>query len=285
MNNLTLQHFKRYPQLVWTLTNIHYHMKKDKYDFPLVICGGTGNGKTMLQLHIIELWYRVVLQQEFTEQHIKHVQNTRKGWINNFKNLKEYDINSNDEGIDGISSKEGMTRFGKHIQRLYNVFRKKLYFTIILIPDYFDLPLYFRKRIRGCIYVHKKGQFKYYTMENLKWVNALNETREMKKMEVSRCFFSGTFPDYQGAIRKAYDSMQFKATDNTIDEILMDIDDTSFNVVNMNYDQVVEMFKQGQSYKQIQEELGISSRDIAKIKKMMRVKEKLENDKEKGLNS
>jgi hypothetical protein len=43
----TLEHFKRYPQLVWTLLNIHSHMKNEKYDYPLIICGGTGNGKAL----------------------------------------------------------------------------------------------------------------------------------------------------------------------------------------------------------------------------------------------
>jgi len=162
----TLEHFKRYPQMVWVLLNIRSHMENEKYDFPLIICGGTGNGKTMFQLHLIELWYKVILQQEFNAEHIKYVQNTRLNWIRNFKDLKPLDINSNDEGADGIVSKEGMTKFGRDIQKLYNVFRKKLYFTPILIPDYFDLPLYFRKRVRGCFEINKKGQFKYYTMEN-----------------------------------------------------------------------------------------------------------------------
>lgn len=269
-NDSTLNHFKRYPQLVWILLNIWHHMEVDKYDYPLVICGGTGNGKSMFQLHLIELWYRVILQQKFTAEHIRYVKNTRKDWVNNFKLLKALDINSNDEGADGITSKEGMTRFGRDIQRLYMVIRKKLFFTPILIPDYFDLPLYFRKRVRGCFYVPKKGQFKYYTMENLKWVNGLNEGREIKKMEVTHAFFSGTFPDYNGVLRKPYDDMSNISADVILDEIIRDIDDKSYNTVDEHYEVVKKMIEDGAKSKEIAETVGLSFRDLAKIRKKLK---------------
>ena len=71
--------FRRYPQLIWTLLNIHHHMKNLKYDYPLVICGDTGNGKSMFVLHLIDLWYNLILDEKLTLSHIKHIQNTRKG--------------------------------------------------------------------------------------------------------------------------------------------------------------------------------------------------------------
>lgn len=273
MNNSTLQHFKRYPQLVWTLFNVRHHMEEYKYDYPIVICGGTGNGKSMFQLHLIELWYRVVLGQDIDASYIRYIKNTRKGWVNNFKSLKPLDINSNDEGADGITSKEGMTRFGRDIQRLYMVIRKKLLFTPILIPDYFDLPLYFRKRIRCCIYIPKKGQFKFYTMENLKWVNALNEGKELKRMEVTSPFFSGVFPDYTGVLRKPYDAMSNISADTILDEIIRDIDDKNYSTVDEHFDEVKTLLLEGKKSKEIAEGVGISFRDLTKIKKRMKAEE------------
>jgi hypothetical protein len=236
---------------------------------------------TMFQLHLVELWYRVILQQELTKEHIKYVQNTRRNWIRNFKDLQPLDINSNDEGADGIVSKEGMTKFGRDIQKLYNVFRKKLFFTPILIPDYFDLPLYFRKRVRGCFEINKKGQFKYYTMENLKWVNALNENKEYKRMNVTYPFFTGTFPDYTGILRKPYDEMAQTSADNILDEMIDDIDSKSFNTVKTHFDEVKKYLDEGIKQEDIAELVGISRRDVSAVRKKI----KIDDLKSRGYNA
>lgn len=275
----TLDHFKRYPQLVWTLLNIYFHMKEEKYDCPFLICGETGVGKTDFQLHVVELWYRVVLQQEFNEGHIRYIKNTRKAWVKNFKLINMYDINSNDEGADGITSKEGMTRFGKDLQKLYNVFRKKLFLTPILLPDYFELPLYFRKRIRGCIFIPKRGQFKYYTKENLKWINALNENQDFKKMEVTKSFFAGTFPKYEGVLRKPYDDMSQLSSDTILDEMIRDLDAKDFNVVEEHKEEVTMMLERGDKLKDVASEIGMSLRDVSRINKIYKL-EKYKKEKE-----
>lgn len=270
-------HFYRYPRLVWTLMNIRYHIETEKYDFPLAICGDTGVGKSMLLLHIIELWYRVVLDdKDWSVDRINHLKNTRKEWIKNFQVLSALDINANDEGADGLTTKESMTKFGKDIQKLYMVFRKKYFFTIILIPDFFDLPLHFRKRIRGCIWVNKRGFFKYYTKEGIKWLNALNENKDFKRMDRARPCFEGCFPDYVGLLRKPYEDIAQDSPNKILMEMLADIEDNEGSSVDSNFDDVKRCIEDGMKVRDIASELGISTHTISKVRKRMKNMEKYE---------
>lgn len=274
--NSTLLWFKREPQLVWTLMNIKYHIETEKYDYPLVICGDTGVGKSMLQLHIIELWYRVILDKDWNIDRINHLKNTRKEWIKNFQVLQPLDINANDEGADGITSKESMTKFGKDLQKLYMVFRKKYFFTIILLPDFFDLPLYFRKRIRGVIWVKRRGSFRFYTQLGVKWLNAMNENKDFKSMERARHFFDGTFPDYTGLLRKPYDDFAQESPDKILNEMLMDIEDNEGSSVDSNFDEVKRLMGEGLKAKEICDRLSISGHTVSKIRKRIKNIEKYE---------
>jgi len=261
-------HFRRYPQLITTLLNIHHHVKDLKYDFPFIICGDNGNGKSMLLLHIVDLWYNLILNQKLTPKHIKHVQNTRQNWIINFKEIKALDINANDEGADGLMSKESMAKFGRDIQKLYMVFRKKLFITPILIPDFFDLPPYFRKRVRGLIWVNKRGCFKYYTMNGIKYLNAYNENRKIKSMHVAYPNFIGTFPDYQGILREPYDKMAEESPDTILDDMVKEMG-INQSTDNIYYSKVKELFLEGKNYKDIADQLRLSYREISTIRKKL----------------
>lgn len=268
--NLTLQHFKRYPQLVWVLMSVHMHVIKLKYDFPVVICGDEGNGKSMFLLHFVELWYRCVLKvSDWSGLYIRYVQNVRMDWIKNFKDINEGDINANDEGADGLESKESISKFGKLIQRLYKVFRKKLFITPILIPDFFDLPLYFRKRVRAVIWVNKRGQFKFYSKNGIRWLNALNQNNKYKTMEVARPLFTGTFPDYRGELREPYDKMSSESPDKILDELIGEAKQ-EMSSVELYRDDVLLDIKMGKKWKDICEERGISGSTLTSIRKVLK---------------
>jgi len=262
----TLNHFSRYPKLVSCLHNVKHHMEIEHYDYPLIICGDTGNGKSMLLLHITELWVRVILKEKLEVSHIRHVQNTRLNWIKNFQEIKPLEINANDEGADGLMSKEQVTKFGRDIQKLYSVFRKKRFLTIILIPDFFDLPLYFRKRVRGMIWVNKRGQFKYYTKKGIYYINQLNENRQLKRIQVAYPFFTGTFPDYTGKLRKPYDGMSFEATDNILKEMVQK-EQSKMSSVELYDKPIRELLGKGVRVRDIAKELGVGVNTITAVRK------------------
>lgn len=281
--NITPKFFYRQTQLLVALRNIKYHLEIDKYDYPLIICGDTGTGKSSLLLHLIELWYRLILGETWSPDRIKHLKNTRSEWVKNFQTLKALDINANDEGADGITSKESMTKFGKDLQKLYMVFRKKFFFTIILIPDFFDLPLYFRKRIRGVIYVDKRGHYKFYTMRGVKWINALNETKDFKSIDRARPHFEGYFPEYKGLLRKPYEDMALGSADKILQELITNLDDNEGNAVDDNFQDVKEMISNGMTIREICKQLTISPKVVVKINRRIKNLEKyalVEKEKE-----
>lgn len=266
----TLQHFFKHPSLVRILFIIHYYMKEEKFDMPFCIVGGTGTGKSMLGLHIIELWYRVILKQKLSVSHIKHISNTRLDWVKSFQEFKPLDISCNDEATEGLMSKESMTKFGRDIQKLYNVFRKKLFFTILIIPDFFELPLWFRKRVRAVLYIHHRGQFKFYTQHDLRYVNGYNEGKQLKYMERGRHTFFGSFPDYKGILRDPYENMSFTSADQIIKGIVGEEEYRGYSLsscIETNYDSVVEMLDKNIPRNIIMKELKISPNTITEIRK------------------
>jgi len=89
-------------------------------------------------------------------------------------------------------------------------------------------------------------------------------------MEVTHAFFGGTFPDYNGVLRKPYDDMSNISADIILDEIIRDIDDKSYNTVDEHYDAVKVMIEGGTKSKEIAETIGLSFRDLAKIRKKMK---------------
>lgn len=219
-NNMdTLKFFWKYPKIITLMYNIHYHMEKYNFDYPFVIFGGAGLGKSMFQLHFYELWYKVILGKKVTKDDIKNVNAVRLTWLKNFETLQTYEINSNDEGADGFSSEEVMTRFGKDLKKLYRINRKKKYLSPIIVLDFFELPPFFRKRVRGAFYIRRMGEYWYFTAEGIKYLNAYNEGKKIKNPELARPLFKGVFPDYKGTLRQAYDE---KSMDN-IDHILKEM--------------------------------------------------------------
>ena len=261
-------HFRRYPKLITALYNIHHHVKNLKYDYPLVICGKTGNGKSMLLLHIVDLWYNLILEEKLTREHIKHVQNTRKGWILNFKLIIPLDFNANDEGSDGLMSNESMTKFGRDIQKLYNVFRKKLFITPILIPNFFSLPLYFRERVRGVIWVNKRGHFKYYSGLGIEYLNSYNENKQIKSMTRAYPLFTGVFPDYNGVLRAPYDEQASNSPDSILDGLISELD-SGENTATIFHEKIRDLILDGKKQKEICSICGVSPRIITQVRKKM----------------
>lgn len=267
--NDTLSFFRRYPDLVTYMLNIYEGMSVDNYDFPMVICGEVGNGKSMFVLHFIELWYRVVLRQRLTFQHIRHLQKTRDSWIANFKKVEKFDINANDEGTNSLMSKESMTKFNITLNKLYNVCRKKLIMTPILIPDYFELPTWYRKRIRCAIEIDKRGFFNVYDKQSLSFANAFNMSKPIKTLKRVRPYLKGCFPDYMGVLRDPYDADESKSVDEILDHLVVESKFENYKSEDVHYSRVSTLINQGMSHADIAKKLKIGTKTISKIRNKM----------------
>lgn len=266
----TLQFFYRYGvNIVTLLHNVHHHLVVKKQDFPFVITGYPGIGKSDMGMHLFELWKRVILKQGVVEEDIQYIKANKLDWLKNFKIMKPADMTINDEAADGLSSKESMKRFGRDIQKLYNVNRKKRLFSVLVIPDFFELPSYFRKRVRGLLYIDKQGHYKFYTMYGIKFLNAYNENKKLKRMDVAYPLFQGMYPKYEGVLRDVYDANADISADQILDEIIIDNTEKpkGDDVKKLLTDRMVEMRKAGASWQSIADKLSTTRVTLTKYYK------------------
>lgn len=262
-----MQFFYKYPDFVTMLYNVFHHLSVKNKDFPICICGDEGLGKTHFVLHLYELWYRVILQREVTEDDVRNIHVGRMGWLQNFKNIGPFEMNVNDEGADGIASKESIKRFGRDLEKLYKVFRKKRFFSPILLPEFFDLPKYFRRRVRMVIEIDREGHFRVFSKEGVKWLNALNRNREPKSMNVARPFYQGVFPEYKGVMLEPYIELSQSGVDNILDEIIEENKNggKTPTAAERKREDIIRMLSEGVSKEDIKKALRTSNKTIADV--------------------
>jgi len=249
------------------LLDVYDHLKAD-YDMTLIISGDTGTGKSMLALNIFETWYKVILKKEIKPEMIDQVNTNFVEFVKKFKDLKEYDVAIFDEGATQLDSKAHMEKLSRQITKLYNVFRCKKFFTIIILPSYFNLNKYFREhRLRGCIWVNKRGKYCLYTKKGVNWLNAMNERRNLKSMNVAYPIHKGTFPDYKGILREPYDKRKMEGVNQILDEVIAD-GERAKKVYTPLYetikDDVAKLLKKKYTWKQMKEELDVSHQTLAR---------------------
>lgn len=191
--------------LITLLLNIYAHLKND-WDFLLIICGDTGTGKSIgLGLNLIETWYKIILGEGCDKSRHKHLTGDYEQWIKNFQEFKSYDLNIYDEGASELESKEFMNRISRDITKMFNVFRGKKFFSVIIIPSFFHLNKYFREnRLRGCMYASSRGTYLFYSKKGLSYLNAYNQGAKYKTMFRARPFYRKSFPDYKGDMLETY---------------------------------------------------------------------------------
>jgi hypothetical protein len=198
----------------------------EDFDYPLIVSGDTGKGKSHLILHLLEVWQRL-LGKEVTSELISQMHVDRMKWLKKFKELEPLDINIFDEGANGLGSKQYAEKFSKTLEMLFQVIRKKRFFTVIIIPNFFRLNKYFREdRLRGMIYVDKRGFYRFYTRKQIVRLCQINDRRPVKNMNVVRPFHTNKFPKYKGILLDAYNEMAMQSTDDLLNEVIEINDET-----------------------------------------------------------
>lgn len=197
--------------LITLLLNVYHHLIND-WDFLLIICGDTGTGKSVgIGLNLIETWYKIILGRECEKERHKHLTGDYNQWLNNFKEFDQYDINIYDEGASELESKEFMNRISRDITKLFNIFRGKRFFSVIIIPSFFHLNKYFREnRLRGCMYASSRGTYLFYSRRGIGYLNAYNQGQKYKTMFRARPYYTKSFPDYKGEMLQPYQESKMK---------------------------------------------------------------------------
>lgn len=259
--------YKHDAMIVTILMNVYEHLKDD-WDYLLVIVGDTGTGKSRFALQLLETWIKLILKKKVTKETAKFLASNYKDWMDNFDEMKAFDMNINDEGSVTLDSKDFMTRISKDLTKMFNIFRAKKYFSVIVLPSFFDLNKYFReKRLRGLIWVDKRGHYKFYTKVGIQYLNAYNERAVIKSMFRAKPFHQSSFPDYKGVMLKPYEEQKAK----TMNELIKSVKDSingeeKTSIVSVYYDEVVKLLNKGFTHKKIMDELGIGGSTINKIK-------------------
>jgi len=257
--------------MVALLKNIYMHMQKD-YDFPMVIHGYPGNGKSHFALDLLETWYRVILQREVTEDMVSQISQSYTEWLKEFKNLGPYDMNIFDEGSRDLDSLDFMKKISKDLKKLADVFRCKKFFWVVVLPSYFRLNKALREdRIRCLIWVNKRGDYKIYSKFGLEFLNAFNERRARKTMYVSRPIHTSRFPEYKGVLRKTYDEQKEGGVDEVLTEVIDNVSkdqNAGKNITDIYMNQVSQMRNEGKNIRAIAKELDVSTGTVHKCLNM-----------------
>jgi len=255
------------PRVVTWLLNVYAHLRAD-YDYLLVVVGDTGTGKSMFLLHLLETWYKVVLKDpRFDASYVDRVNTVYSKWLERFRGLGAFEMNGYDEGSTSLDSKDFMTKLSKDISKLFNVFRAKKFFSVIVLPNFFNLNKYFREnRLRGLVYIPRRGQFRLFTKKQINRVNAYFEGKSLKSLDRSPYVLRGRFGDYKGVLRKAYEVQKMAGIDLLLDEVI----DSSQVVVKRDLSQlylgdVKRLRLSGLSLRAIGLKLGISHQAVKNI--------------------
>lgn len=251
--------------VVTMLLNIKHHLEDD-YDYVLIVCGDTGTGKSMFGLNLLDTWYREILKKPLTKGMIDQVNTNFQKFVQKFQDLEPYEMNIFDEGVVALDSKDAMTKFSKNLSKMFNVFRTKRFFTIIILPSFFNLNKYFREnRIRGLVWVNKRGKYKWYSKKGIMYLNAYNENKKIKSMMLARPIMSNSFPDYKGLLREEYNKRKNEGVDDIIAEVMHQANTENKTVKELYREDVKKLKLKNKSIRVIGEKLGIGKSTVANI--------------------
>lgn len=230
-----------------------------KFDYVLIVSGDGGVGKTVWDLHFVEMWQKMI-GKKVSIKLIGQVNVDKIKWLTKFKDIETYDINSFDEGAAGLGSKQYMETFSKTLEMLFQVIRYKRFLTVIIVPYFFRLNKFFREdRLRGLVWVDKRGHYKFLTKKRIVKLCNLNERKFIKRMDVIKPFHHSTFPDYDGILLEAYEAQKDEGVSKILDEVIEINNPCSkkISVVDSNKEKVRELLDKGKNQREISKELGI----------------------------
>jgi len=187
--------------------NIRYNKHLKKWDTVIVICGAEGGSKSNLALHIIDWWY-TKLRGKCKATDIKHMCLDEKQFETDLSDCVKMEATVFDEA-GALSSRAALTKFNKKLMKAYQVIRADLLFTVLVIPDIWDLDTWFRnKRIKGLFHVYNRGRVAFYGKEKTKMLMVLNQNRIVKSYGFVKPSFRDTFPIYKGVLAKPYEELK-----------------------------------------------------------------------------
>ena len=243
-------------RLARAINIIHEGVTKKNYDNVLCIVGDEGKGKSNILLNIVDYWLRKIYDEVNPEMANKYIAMDSKDLGKVLKDVTNYDILANDEAAD-LSNRSSMSKMNKTYVKAYQIIRGKNLFTILVLPDLFDLDSFFRKRrVRHLIYTDKRGIIAFWGKKRLKKLVALNEDSKIKSYTCVRPLFIDRVPLYKGILAEPYKIMK----ENKISLVQQQLYD---ELTNETTDKGSDRL--GEAMIKLKEEYGLSNAQVGKF--------------------
>lgn len=237
-----------------------------------VIMGLEGISKTTLGLHIFEYWNKINFG-DVKKEDIKYIGLTKEDFV---KAVAESRINGMPifDEAGALNNRRTLTKFNTALMEAYQVIRADRLFTLLILPDFFNLDAYFRKhRVKFLICVYSRGRCAFWLREDVMKINALNENRLIKNPWIIKPRFYDQFPKYKGVLKEEYDNLKNKK----VSETRKDLPDIFTKKVTRRTIEVPEskvkeiqakiLSKIGFNQIQIGERIGVSTTHVGRLLK------------------
>ena len=195
-----------------TIKKIVIESKKKLYkdhDCLFVIVGPEGSGKSHLMMNILDIYN--------PNSKISDISMNAKDFVRSLRHMKRYGNPVFDEAGDGLYSREAMGGFNRLLNKTYMAIRGLNLFTILVLPDFFDLDSYFRKhRVKGLFQVYKRGSVKFWNKRQIEYINIYcDKTRQITQ----KPSVYDTFPIYKGHLAEQYKELKLQKIKETLNNL------------------------------------------------------------------
>ena len=187
--------------------DIVYKNHQNNWDTVIAIVGKVGVGKSNLALHMLEYWNQKI-NGKCDPEDIKNMCLNREDFMKRLSNCKKKEMIIYDEAGD-ISSRSALDKFNKQLMVAYQIIRGDNLFTVLVLPDIWDLDSYFRnKRIKGLFYVKERGKVAFWNRDKIEGILAINQYYPIKNYFAVSPDFTDTYPIYKGAMQDNYKELK-----------------------------------------------------------------------------
>jgi hypothetical protein len=248
---------------------VYKKLSKKDWDNLYIIAADEGRGKSNLLLWIFEYWL-TLKYGSVKPEHIKYVALDRLQFVEALKDAIKFDCIGYDEAGD-ISNKRVMGKFNFLLTQAYQVIRGDNLFTILVLPNLFDLdPFFTKRRAKGFIQVYERGKFAFWSKDRLRMVIALNQSKYIKTPWVIKPSFFDTFPKYHGALLDPYMEKKANKMKNVRSELYKSVKDMEENGIFYQRNKLVGVMHNKLGTKETAKAFGMSERNVQVIMQEIR---------------
>jgi hypothetical protein len=183
--------------------DIRYNKHLKNWDTVVGIVGAEGVSKSNLAMHKLDYW-KTKTKGKCKESDVKHMNMTGEDFVNDLSDAEKMDCPCFDEAGE-LDSRRAMSNFNVMLSQGYKVIRSDKLYTILVLPDIWDLEFRFVKRMKALFVVYRRGHVAVWLKESLVKMAQLNSFRRVKSYWAVRPDFYDTFPIYKGPMAKKYE--------------------------------------------------------------------------------